>query len=321
MRTIAVLLCIVFILALCPAASAAAVTVAVKAETKVRGPWLNLGDIAEVSGDSKERVKMLKDLNLGDAPAPGTTWLMTPALLEPKLAAAKADFSDITWSVPSNFKISTSGQRVSGRQVSEIAQAYLARISVGANLSLVDLPEDFQAPEGKLELVPELYGSIHYNYPTVVNVAVRADGAGFAKIPVQFEVKRYLDVVVAAVNLNAGDILSEQSLRLEKMDAGKLVAGYVTELKKVVGLQLRYPLAPGSVLSERSVMRPIVVQRGEVVKVLAKIGELEIAANGVALSGGAVGDVIRVQNSNTKKIMTGRVREDKSVLVLDQPGG
>ena len=321
MRTIAVLICLVFVLAICPVASAAAVTVAVKADSKIRGPWLSLGDIAEVGGEAKDRVKMLRELKLGDAPAPGTTWLMNPALLEPKLAASKADFSDITWSVPANFKITTLSQRVSGRQIGEIAQSHLARLSVGANLSLVDLPEDLQAPEGKLELIPELSGAIRYNVLTTVNVAVRTDGVGFVKVPVQFEVKRYLDVVVAAVNLNAGDILSEQSIRLEKMDAGKLAAGYMTETEKVIGLQLRFAMAPGTVMTERNVKRPIVVQRGEIVQLRARIGELEVAANGVALAAGAAGDLIKVQNSTTKKILTGRVQEDKTVLVLNQTGG
>ena len=320
-RTIAVLLCMVFMLTLCPVASAAAVTVSVKADARVRGPWLTLGDIADVGGEAKERVKQLREVKLGEAPAPGTTWQMTPELLKPKLVATQADFSDISWSVPANFKITTLSQRVSGREISELAQAYLMKLSVGATLSLVEVPADFQAPEGKLELVPELTGPIHYNIPTTVYVAVRTDAVGYVKVPVLFEVKRYLDVVVATVSMNAGDIVSAQSVRQERMDAGKLTPGYLTELGKVVGLQLRYAVAPGTVIGERNLMRPILIQRGEVVQVRARIGEMEVSASGVALSPGAFGDVIRVQNTNTKKILTGHVQEDKSVLVLNQQGG
>jgi len=36
---------------------------------------------------------------------------------------------------------------------------------------------------------------------------------------------------------------------------------------------------------------------------------------------GAVGDLIRVQNLTTKRFLTGRVQQDKSVLVLNQQGG
>ena len=115
MRRIAALLCLVFVLALSSVTSAASTSVAVRLDTKVQGPHLTLGDIAEISGDSPERVKQLSRLNLGDAPVPGATWTMTPVSLEPKLAATQADFSEITWSVPANFKITTSSQRVSGQ--------------------------------------------------------------------------------------------------------------------------------------------------------------------------------------------------------------
>ena len=39
------------------------------------------------------------------------------------------------------------------------------------------------------------------------------------------------------------------------------------------------------------------------------------------MSQGAAGDLIRVQNLTTKRFLTGRVQEDKSVLVLNYQGG
>ena len=80
-------------------------------------------------------------------------------------------------------------------------------------------------------------------------------------------------------------------------------------------------MPPGSVLSERNLSRPILIKRGENIRIVARVGELEVFANGVTFSQGAAGDLVRVQNSVTKRIMTGRVQEDKSVLVLNQPGG
>ena len=320
-RTLAAILCMGIILAVSSTVFASAASISVKPESTVRGPWLVLGDIAAVSGDSPERVKLLKELKLGDVPAPGTTVFMNPASLEPKLIATHADFSDITWSVPDNFKITTSSQPVSGRQIADLAQRHLNQAAMGATLAVVDIPADIQAPVGKLELTPEIAGAIRYNGPTTVNVTVRAEGRSFVKVPVQFEVRRFLDVVVAAANLNAGEILSEQSLRLDRVDAGKLPAGYLTELSKAVGLQIRYAVAPGGILYEKALSRPILVKQGEIIRLTARIGELEISAAGIALSQGAAGDLVRVQNSTTKKILTGRVQEDKSVLVLNQQGG
>jgi len=105
------------------------------------------------------------------------------------------------------------------------------------------------------------------------------------------------------------------------MDAGKLPSGYLTELNKAVGLQVRYGMPPGSVIYDKMLSRPILVHQGEIVNLRARVGELEVTAAGVALSRGAAGDIVRVRNSATKKILTGQVQEDKSVLVLNQQGG
>ncbi|HWR29415.1 MAG TPA: flagellar basal body P-ring formation chaperone FlgA [Negativicutes bacterium] len=320
-RTVTAFLCACLVWVFCPVAFAANVTVAVKSETKVSGPWVTLGDIAVISGDSLDRVKLLKDLKLGDAPEPGATVFMTPESLEPKLIETHADFSAITWSVPPQFKITTSSQPVSGQKIAELARFFLTQTALGSTVSMIDSPADVQAPVGKLELVPELYGVLRYNGPTTVNIAIRTDGRSFIKVPVQFEVRRYLDVLVAAANLNAGDILSEQSVRLERMDAGKIPAGYLTEINKAVGLQARYAIVPGSIISERSLVRPILIQRGEIVRIVARIGDIEIYANGISFSQGASGDLVRVQNTTTKRFLNGRVQDDKSVLVLNQPGG
>ncbi len=320
-RTLAAILCIVLVLAPCPAAFASSASITVKSESSVRGPWLTLGEIALISGESGARVQLLKELKLGAAPPPGTTVFLTPASLEPKLFATQADFSAITWSVPDNFKITTLSQLVGGKKIADLAQAYLTQAAMGSTLLRLDSPADLQAPLGTLELTPELSGQVRYSGPTTVHVTVRADGRSFVKVPVRFEVRRYLDVVVAAANLNAGEILSEQSLRLERVDAGKLPAGYLTEPGKAVGLQVRHAVPPGSILYEKALSRPILILRGEIVRLTSRIGDIEVSAGGVALSQGAAGDLVRVQNSTTKKILTGRVQEDKSVLVLSQQGG
>ena len=53
----------------------------------------------------------------------------------------------------------------------------------------------------------------------------------------------------------------------------------------------------------------------------ARIGDIEVSAGGLAMAQGAAGDMIRVQNLTTKRILTGRVQADKSVLVLNHQGG
>jgi flagella basal body P-ring formation protein FlgA len=319
-RTGAILLCVGLLLGFWPVAFAANATVSVRTVSTVKGPDFTLADIAEVGGAQPERVKYLKGLRLGEAAEPGKEIFLTPQLLESRLLATRADFSAITWSVPASFKVITSSQRVQGKLLADLAQGLMNQAAQGTTVRLVEIPADIEVPLGKLELTPELVGSAHFNGLTTVQVTVRADGVNFAKIPVQFEVKRFLPVVVVAENLNAGEILSPRSIRLETMDVGKMQAGYLTDIQKAIGLQARYAITPGTILHERALSRPILVKQGEMVRIAARIGEIEVSANGLAMSRGAAGDLIRVQNLTTKRMLTGRVQDDKSVLVLNQQG-
>lgn len=300
---------------------AANATVSVRAASTVTGPGLTLGDIAEIGGAQAERVSYLKQLRLGEAPTPGATIFLTPQLLETRLLETRADFSAISWSVPINFKISTSSQRIAGKTLADLAQGLVNQTAQGAIVRLIETPADLAAPLGKIELTPSVVGAVRYNGLTTVQIAVRAGGDIFTRVPVQFEVKRFLEVVVAAENLNAGEILSDRSVRLETMDVGRMQPGYLTETLKVIGMQLRQAMTQGSILHERALVRPILVKQGEMVRIAARIGEIEVSASGLALSAGAAGDLIKVQNLTTKRLMTGRVQADKSVLVLDQQGG
>ena len=311
-------------------AAQAAVTIAVKAESTVAGPALILGDIAAITGSETERIKHLKSLSLGEAPPPGVTGFLTPELLEPRLVATRADFTGVTWEVPKQFRITTASQFVGGNSLQATAETFLRRLlekeglAAGTDdltISRLDTASDMRAPTGKLELAAELYGGVRYHVPTIVMVSVRTDGKSFAKIPIRFEVRRFQNVAVAAIGLGSGDVVNNTLLRFERMDIGKLPAGYINDFAQYEGWLARNMIAPGTVLTENMIVKPTLIKRGDTVRIVARIGQMEVSAAGLALSQGGVGDRIRVQNIDTKKYLSGRVQADKSVLVLEDRGG
>lgn len=310
--------------------SEAAVTIAVKAESSVNGPSLTLSDIAVVSGDDAQRVKLLKDLQLGNAPPPGVTAQMTPELLEPRLLATRADFSGITWIVPKLFRIATASQFVSGRSVQDAAESYLKHLlekegaGVGSGdltVNRLDVAQDMRVPVGKLELATELYGQIKYNVPTTVMTIIRTDGRSFNRIPLRFELRRFQNVAVTVNGLAAGDPVTASTLRFERMDVGKLPAGYIADVVPFDGWLLRYAVTPGTVITEAMLVKPLLVRRGDTIRIVARVGQMEVSAAGLALSQGGIGDRIRVQNLDSKRYLSGRIQADKSVLVLEDRGG
>lgn len=119
------------------------------------------------------------------------------------------------------------------------------------------------------------------------------------------------DTVVAARTLRVQALIGPADLAVIP---GELpgTAGAPDEL---IGLEARAILYPGRPIRLDQVGPPAVIDRNAVVPLLFAAGGLAIATEGRALDRAGVGDRVRVMNLDSKKIVTGRVREDGAVEV------
>lgn len=298
---------------------AAGVAVAVNAEATVTGPYITLGELAAISGDDQERIKTLGVLKLGNAPPPGQKMVLTSDMLGARLASAGADYSGITWQVPATFVVTTAAQTVSGERLLALA-AEAVQSQVGGNggnevtVTPIGTSPDVLAPLGRLDMKAEVPGGIRYNAPTVAAVIISADGRPFTTVNLRFNVKAYEQLVVAARNIAVHEEISADNVRVERREVGR-ISGYITDLDKVIGLRARRPMTAGTPLSEAMVDKPVVVKRGATVTILVQIGEMVVAAGGVAMQEGREGELIRVQNLTSKRIVSARIVDRNTVQV------
>jgi len=319
---------LVALLLFAPVASAEGITIAVLQDSTVQGPVMTLGEIAEVNGDNPARLKTLREVKIGAVAAPGTSLTMTPEMLGARLIASGADFTGVTWDVPRSFRVVTASQIVGGQRIADAAKSFIEKsiggsrpLSSGSSvtISLLETPADLTAPRGKLELIAQIPAGIRHSSPTLAVVSVRTDGRPYTEVTVRFEVKRYEDVIVAANTIDTGDSLSAPDLRIERADVGPLGNLYFTDAAKAIGMTARRPIPRGTVLNSSMLTSTLVIKRGATVQIVAKVGDMQVGATGQALNDGAVGDLVRVQNLDTKKIITGRVQADATVLIMKSP--
>jgi flagella basal body P-ring formation protein FlgA len=102
-------------------------------------------------------------------------------------------------------------------------------------------------------------------------------------------------------------LLAPEQFTVEKRDISNLDAP-VTNPAEVAGLKLARALKTGDPLVSRAMLTPPVIHRGDTVKIVVRQGGMLATAVGVAQSDGTMGQTIRVENSNSKKIVRGQVR-------------
>lgn len=308
-----------------PQVQAAGITITVNPESTVVGPSLALGDLAQITGEDTARVQALKIVKLGNAPTPGTKMGLTAEALGARLSASGADFTDVIWQVPSVISIATASQTLSGEMLATRAkEAVYERLSgsgTGSDteVTLMGTPADLVAPLGKVELNVEFPYGIRFNAFTMAMVKVIVDGRPYTSVGVKCEVKAYQNVIVAARNLAYGEIITGDAIRLDRCEIGHLT-GYVTDPEKVIGLSMRRPVVAGVPITDAVLIKPVIMQRNATITIMVKIGDIVIMTSGKALQQGREGDVIRVQNLSSQKILTAKVIDGTTVQVITYSG-
>jgi flagella basal body P-ring formation protein FlgA len=94
----------------------------------------------------------------------------------------------------------------------------------------------------------------------------------------------------------------------------------MTDAGKVVGLMARRQIAAGMPLNEALLDKPPLVKSGNAVMIMARIGDITVTASGKALQEGGEGEIVRVQNLSSNKILTARVVDKATVEVIIYSG-
>jgi flagella basal body P-ring formation protein FlgA len=144
-----------------------------------------------------------------------------------------------------------------------------------------------------------------------MNVTVYVAGEKKLMLPVYLEVRVVQAVVIARKSLGRGDVLSEDTTITDRraVDA----AAKVPAPEVVMGRKLKRSLAAGAVVQTSDVedlptqTSPALVKARQPVKMLTRSGSFTIRADGEALQEGRLDDLVRVQNTASKKVVVGKV--------------
>lgn len=132
-------------------------------------------------------------------------------------------------------------------------------------------------------------------------------------VPVKVSILR--KVLVTKNALKKGTSLTNDDLYFLELDAQKLKQGYFTDATKLVGLVSKKDIQPNTPLNPQDIELAKAVFKGQQVHIIATSGNLKISMGGIAMHDGAVGDMIKVQNTRSKKIIEAQVSGKKQVTI------
>jgi flagella basal body P-ring formation protein FlgA len=144
-------------------------------------------------------------------------------------------------------------------------------------------------------------------------VGVRCRGAKAWSLYVPVTIKLTREILVLANPLPHGATLGPSDIRMEPREVSSLASGFLTELRQALGRQLTQTSAPGTPLSPLLLKAPTLVRRGQTVVLLVNSGGLEVRMSGQAMADGAEGQMVRVRNLTSRRVIEGVVTAEGTV--------
>lgn len=306
--------------------AAAPVAVIFSETAIVTGEEIILGDIAKVEGSDAELCARLRALKLGNAAAPAGKVTLTPEIIGYRLADSGLNLTSVAWSIPPQVVVSTDYQILdaSGLMQQLIDEIY-RRLQAGSQgakyeVSLLNTPREQFIPVGKVVYEFEFPNGIRIGVPTNANVAVNVNDALYQRLTLRANVAESREVLVATRRLAANEVIGAADFTLRLIDVSKLKPDYYVEAQEVIGKAAKRTINNGEVLTKRLLDNPLAVERQAMVEIIVKIGNVHVSMMGQALESGREGELIRVRNTVSNKVITARVVDSTTVEVITQNG-
>ena len=146
-------------------------------------------------------------------------------------------------------------------------------------------------------------------------VGVRCPGSKPWSLYVPVTVNVFKNVVVTSSALPRNTILERSHLKMAKRNLAKLPQGYFVDPDRLVGMKLKRNLNAGLPLTPTMVKAQTVIKRGQRVMLVSRSRGISVRMQGKALANGAMGELVRVKNLSSKRIVEGTVTSAGEVLI------
>lgn len=132
-------------------------------------------------------------------------------------------------------------------------------------------------------------------------------------VPIKINLQK--PVLVAKHRLQKGAVISENDVEQSKIDINLLKYGHFSEMSEVVGQVCRQAIEEGTALSPSNLTTPLLIRKGEQVSILAGNESFSVTMQGIAMANGSLGDIIKIKNRSSKKLIEAQVSGERQVRV------
>ncbi|MFP3937104.1 MAG: flagellar basal body P-ring formation chaperone FlgA [Phycisphaerae bacterium] len=312
-----VTIAVVIFTAVATASAGAELRVHLPRQIAVCGDTLTLGRLAVCRSDNEQLARRAENLSMGRAPFSGESLAVKRSTVLSRLASSGFDSEDIKISGAEEVTVRRREQMVGSDELLAKAEELLEHKQPGPDGCVyqpVGKVDDMPVPAGDegVSLQASLTDSDRSNAVRVAISAVSGEQT-VGRTELTFRVMYPYREAVAAEDLPAGTVLTKDNIEIRTRTATR---PRNRDWQPPLGQITTRPISEGTVLRDsflRGDQPTVVVERNETVVMKINGEGFTLRWLGRALKKGGPGDIIRIRNVDSNRVVSGRVAYDGTV--------
>lgn len=188
-------------------------------------------------------------------------------------------------------------------------EAHLDLVLDGGDVEFV-LPTDIQGSVGVQNLQ---YDPASQRFAAML--VVPAEGPTALQRRVTGSIFETIDIPVLNHALGAGTTVQDADLQWISVRTDRLIGNVITDARQLVGMTTKRPLRTNQMLRGSDLVMTPAIHKNSLVTLALQSGQMSLTVTGKALEDAAIGQAIRVVNVNSKKELTGIVRDASTIVI------
>ncbi|MBQ7704093.1 MAG: flagellar basal body P-ring formation protein FlgA [Selenomonadaceae bacterium] len=175
---------------------------------------------------------------------------------------------------------------------------------------------DINLPNGVIDIkisVPS--AMVNYTGVTPVKARIFVGGRIYRDVNFVVVVKVFDFALVANHDLRIETPVTEADFRLDEISVDGRTE-YIQDAQEIVGLVPHRVIRAGSPISANYFQQPVAVSSNSPVRIIVRYKGIEASAKGITLTRGRIGEIIKVKNETSKKVLSAKVIDSGTVEVI-----
>jgi flagella basal body P-ring formation protein FlgA len=294
-------------------------TLTLKATAVVEHDVVTLSEVASLAGSFEQHLQALGATQVARSPQPGQTRFVGADYIRIRLKQAGFDTAALVFKGAQDVRVTRRSAALPTQRIQRAVEAAIRSRMPWNNEDVtirgIQFDGDVNLPTGKLtyRIVPKRHED--YLGSTILALHLYVDGDLVRKLWVNATISVMADVVTVVQPLGKHQHIQLEDLSIQRRDLSDLTADTVKRLEDALGCRTTRMIYPNTVLRSGMVALPPLVKRGDLVKIVANAGPMTITATGLVKQQGRKGDMVRVMNTDSKRVISARVTGPGAVTV------